>query len=384
MEKARLLVVDDEQGIREGCRRVLEPEGYQVDVASNLTEATRRLADERYELVLLDVMLPDGRGVDLIETIRSIDPDTVVAIITGYATVELAVEAIQQGAYDFLSKPFKGEVLLLTVRQGLERRHLTIEARRTTEAECQAKQLARDKEEMERLDKFKSAFMLTVAHELRAPVAAAQSLVRTLLRGMAGDLTDSQKQILARMEARHSELLELVNDLLDLAASKTYNLEIAPDRVELAPVLERIVERARDEAGAKGVEIIYRGGENAGEVTATKNGLSMIFANIVGNAVKYTPSGGRVEVEVNSQDGEAVVRVSDTGIGIPKEALERLGEEFFRAENAKQSSITGTGLGMSIARLNLDRLGGKMAVQSEVGHGTTVTVSIPRSASITQ
>lgn len=98
MEKARLLVVDDEQGIREGCRRVLEPEGYQVDVASNLTEATRRLADERYELVLLDVMLPDGRGVDLIETIRSIDPDTVVAIITGYATVELAVEAIQQGA----------------------------------------------------------------------------------------------------------------------------------------------------------------------------------------------------------------------------------------------------------------------------------------------
>ena len=114
------------------------------------------------------------------------------AIITGYATVELAIEAIQQGAYDFLSKPFTGDLLLLTVGRGLERRRLSIDARRMHEVEAQAAESRRARDEMERLDRFKSAFMLTVAHELRSPVSAAQSLLRTLLHGAAGEVNEQQ------------------------------------------------------------------------------------------------------------------------------------------------------------------------------------------------
>jgi signal transduction histidine kinase len=377
MDTGRILVIDDEQGIREGCRRVLAPEGYQVETASSLREGTERLTAGSYDLVLLDVMLPDGRGVDLLETIRLRDPDTVVAIITGYATVELAVDAIRQGAYDFLSKPFNGDVLLLTVRQGLERRRLAIDARRGAEAERRASELARDKQEMERLDTFKSAFMLTVAHELRSPVAAAQSLLRTLLRGMAGDLNEQQRQVLSRLEARNAELLDLVNDLLALAASKTYEPEGPPEAVRLAGVLERVIDQARDSANEKGVELIYRGGDAAGEIRATADGLALVFGNLVGNAVKYTPSGGKVSVEVMPEEGRTRVRVSDTGIGILADDQARLGEEFFRASNAKATGITGTGLGLSIVRHNLDRFGGEMSIQSELGRGTTVTVTFP-------
>jgi signal transduction histidine kinase len=377
MDTGRILVIDDEQGIREGCRRVLVPEGYQVEAASSLREGTERLAAGSYDLVLLDVMLPDGRGVDLLETIRRRDPDTVVAIITGYATVELAVDAIRQGAYDFLSKPFNGDVLLLTVRQGLERRRLAIDARRGAEAERRASELARDKQEMERLDTFKSAFMLTVAHELRSPVAAAQSLLRTLLRGMAGDLNEQQRQVLSRLEARNAELLDLVNDLLALAASKTYEPEGPLEAVRLSGVLERIIDQARDSANEKGVELIYRGGDAAGEIRATADGLALVFGNLVGNAVKYTPSGGKVSVEVMPEEGRTRVRVSDTGIGILADDQARLGEEFFRASNAKATGITGTGLGLSIVRHNLDRFGGEMSIQSELGRGTTVTVTFP-------
>jgi signal transduction histidine kinase len=377
MDTGRILVIDDEQGIREGCRRVLAPEGYQVDAASSLREGTERLAAGGYDLVLLDVMLPDGRGVDLLETIRRRDPDTVVAIITGYATVELAVDAIRQGAYDFLSKPFNGDVLLLTVRQGLERRRLAIDARRGAEAERRASELTRDKQEMERLDAFKSAFMLTVAHELRSPVAAAQSLLRTLLRGVAGDLNEQQRQVLSRVEVRNAELLDLVNDLLALAASKTYEPEGPLEAVPLAGVLERVIDQARDAADEKGVELIYRGGDAAGGIRATADGLALVFGNLIGNAVKYTPSGGKVEVEA-IPDGERIrIRVTDTGIGIEPEDQARLGEEFFRASNAKSAGITGTGLGLSIVRHTLDRFGGEMSIQSELGHGTVVTVTFP-------
>jgi signal transduction histidine kinase len=374
----RLLVIDDEQGIREGCRRVLEPEGYRVETAGSLAEARERLAAEVFGLVLLDVMLPDGRGVELLEEIRRRDADTVVAIITGYATVELAVEAIQQGAYDFLSKPFNGDVLLLAVRQGLERRRLAIDALRVHDVERQSAELSRAREEMERLDRFKSDFMLTVAHELRSPVSAAQSLLRTLLHGLAGDLNDRQRDILRRMEARNAELLELVNDLLSLAASKTYEPDRPLEEVRLSDVLKPIIARGCEEAQAKGVELTYRGGENTGMVRGTAEGLAMIFGNLIGNAVKYTPAGGRVEVEAEGDSRSTRVRVVDTGIGIPAEELGRLGEEFFRAGNAKASGITGSGLGLSIVRHNLSRFGGEMDIQSQVGQGTTITVSLPQ------
>jgi signal transduction histidine kinase len=377
MDAERILVVDDEQGIREGCRRVLAPEGYEVDTAATLAEAAARLEAGRYHLILLDVMLPDGRGIELLEAIRRTDPDTVVAIITGYATVELAVEAIQEGAYDFLSKPFNGDVLLLTVRQGLERRRLAIEARRGVEAERRAAELAHQKGEMERLDKFKSAFMLMVAHELRAPVAAAGSLLRTLYHGMAGELTEPQRQVIGRLEARNAELLDLVNDLLALAASKAQEPEGALEAVRLGAVLDRVIERVRDEAAEKGIGLGFEGAGNPAEVRASTDGLSLIFGNLIGNAVKYTPPGGKVSVAMTSEGGRVRVRVIDSGIGILPEDQARLGEEFFRAANAKATGITGTGLGLSIVRHNLDRFGGEMSIQSEVGRGTTVTVTFP-------
>jgi signal transduction histidine kinase len=373
----RVLVIDDEPGIREGCRRVLAPAGYQVEMVAKLVEARLRLMGEPFDLVLLDVMLPDGRGIELLEDIRRRDPDTVVAIITGYATVELAVEAIQHGAYDFLSKPFTGEVLLLTVRRGLERRRLSIEARRVQEVERQAAELQQAREELERLDRFKSAFMLTVAHELRSPVSAAQSLLRTLLHGIAGELNDTQRELLRRMEARNSELLDLVNDLLALAASKTYEPDRELSLVRLGQVLDPVIARARDEAQAKGVEVGFHG-IDGDAVRGTPEGLAMIFGNLIGNAVKYTPAGGKVEVDVEAAGGAIRVRVTDTGIGIPQEDVDRLGEEFFRAANAKASAITGTGLGLSIVRHNLTRFGGEMSIQSEVDRGTTITVSFPQ------
>ena len=148
--QANILIVDDEPGIRIGCRRALEPAGYRVDEAGSFKQGQEKLAFAIYDLILLDVMLPDGRGIDLLPDIVAKDPETVTIIVTGYATVEMAVSAIKRGAYDFISKPFTSDLLLLAVEQGLEKRRLSLEARRLKQVEAEAAELARQKTEAER------------------------------------------------------------------------------------------------------------------------------------------------------------------------------------------------------------------------------------------
>ena len=140
--RANLLVIDDELGIREGCRRALSPQGYAVDVAGDAAEGLARLAAGRYDLVLLDVMMPGMSGLELLGKLRENDSEIACIIITGYATVAMAVTAIKHGAYDFLTKPFGVDDLLLAVEHGLEHRRLIQEQRRLREVVAEAVRLA--------------------------------------------------------------------------------------------------------------------------------------------------------------------------------------------------------------------------------------------------
>jgi len=375
--KGRILVIDDELGIREGCRRALTPEGYQVDIAATIKEGQQRIEEGEYDLVLLDVMMPDGSGIEMLQFIRKKDPEIVCVIITGYATVELAVSAIKKGAYDFISKPFTADMLQLTVSQGMERRRLIQDTLRLKEVEKEAEQLTRAKKEMERLDRFKSAFMLVVAHELRSPVGGAQSLIRTLIRGLAGEVNEKQKDILRRIDNRMDILMELINDLLSLAASKTAENEQSLVEVDLLALLNMTVEHFQIEAENKGINLEYKAGSRKPVIQATEDGIEKILRNLIGNAVKYTPAGGKVKVNAVESDHQIQIDVADTGIGIPEEDLQRIGEEFFRAKNAKKSEIQGTGLGLSIVKQYIDRFRGEMKVASEMGKGTTFSVILP-------
>jgi len=375
--RAKILVIDDERGIRDGCTRALEPQGFEVAKAATLREGLELFQRAQFDLVLLDIMLPDGRGITILEPIHTQDPDAVCVIITGYATVELAVEAIKLGAYDFIAKPFTADQLLMTVNQGLEKRRLSQETRRLQQIEQQAADLARSQAEMERLDQQKSAFMITVAHELRAPIGGAQSLLRTILRGLAGELNSQQHEMLQRVEARLDTLLELVNDLLDLAASKTLENDQPLVSVSLAPLVLEVVDRYQVEAQAKGIWLTFEYPEHRLDVWGTPDGLVRICSNLLGNAIKYTPEGGQVNVKLWSDVDQVSVAVRDTGIGVPEEDLPQLFEEFFRARNVKRAGITGTGLGLSIVKELVARFGGQISVESSPGQGSTFTFTLP-------
>jgi signal transduction histidine kinase len=375
--KSRILVIDDEIGIRKGCRRVLEPAGYSIDSAASFREGLNKIKQEQFDLILLDVMMPDGRGVDLLAPIHDQDPETVAVVITGYATVEMAVETIKRGAYDFIAKPFTTDLLLTTVQRGLEKRRLSLDAQRLQVLEKEAYEQALARQQAEKLDKFKSSFATMVAHELRSPVAGVQSLVRTLLRGMAGGLSDQQAEVLTRVETRLDFLLHLINDLLALAASKSLDEEKPLQPVAVQPVLQRVLESFTEEARSKPVEIKPALPAGALVVCAGEDGLDSILRNLVGNAIKYTPAGGQVSVECESEGKDVILRVADTGIGISKEDLAHIGEEFFRAKNAHLQGFPGTGLGMSIVKQYVDRFGGQMNIASEEGKGSTFTIKLP-------
>ena len=377
-----VLVIDDEEGIREGCRRVLEPQGFQIEMACSLKEGLQKIHSYPFDIVLLDVMLPDGRGIDLLAPMLETDPDIIPIIITGYATFELAVAAIKTGAYDFISKPFTPDLLLFTVNQGLERRQLSLTAKRVKAMEQESAEMAQAKKEAEQLSEFKTAFTFKVAHELRTPVASAISLIRPLMRGLAGDLNEQQQEILSRIDNRLDMLMELVNDLLALAATRTVAIEEALEPITAQPVLQKVIDRLGSEVQAKKITLEIKIPDKAATVMGTVKGLDTILSNLLSNAVKYTPEGGSIAVQVTRNHGQTQITVSDTGIGIPAADLERIGEEFFRAQNARRSVIIGTGLGLSIVKELVQTYGGTIEISSQENQGTTVNLLLPDSGAV--
>ncbi len=231
-------------------------------------------------------------------------------------------------------------------------------------------------EALQKSDQQRTEFVHVVTHELRSPVVGAQSLLRVLLQGLIGELTPQQQDILNRLSQRMDSLLALINDLLALAAART-RADQPLERLDLTTVARESADTFVYDAKEKAVALNIQGVEHHVPVRATHQGLRRILDNLVGNAVKYTPNGGNVIVEITRKGDQAVIQISDSGIGIPKEALERIGETFFRASNAQSSGIIGTGLGLATVKALIDGFDGVLEITSEVGKGSTFTVYLP-------
>ncbi|MCS7283376.1 MAG: hybrid sensor histidine kinase/response regulator [Anaerolineae bacterium] len=372
----RVLVVDDELGIREGCRRVLAPQGFEVDVAENGPVGLRKLRESRYDVLLLDIMMPGMSGIEVLRQARQIDPDLICIIITGYATVELAVQAIREGAHDFIAKPFSADQLLQVVNRELERRALRKEAERLRALEEEARELARAKAELQKLEAVEGRFMLTLVHILRAPVALLQNTIQLIRRGYVSP--EEQAEMLERAEVRATALLATLDDLLLLAYLKEGIGLSRTEVVSLAEVLEGVLTGLRPRAERQGVRL-EADVRDSPQVRANPDHLRALWTHLIDNAIRYTPPGGRVTVSLwaDPERGVAVGSVSDTGIGIPADEIPRVFEEFYRAEGGRRMQEMGTGLGLPIVRQVVEIYGGTIEVESEVGRGSTFRFTLP-------
>ncbi|HEX3049950.1 MAG TPA: HAMP domain-containing sensor histidine kinase [Aggregatilineaceae bacterium] len=241
-----------------------------------------------------------------------------------------------------------------------------------------AQQLRQRQNQVHQLYEARSTFMRVATHELRAPLAAGISLMRNLEQGYAGPLSEQQTEIIHRVTGRLEHLRLVVDDLLTLAASEEASkAQIPLEPVNAREILEKIIEREMPNAENKHVRLDCHMMEDNTIVMSGDVGLGIIFGNLLNNAIKYTPENGCVRVGCTRAAHSIEVVFSDTGMGIPAEDLPQIFNEFFRARNAKNAQIIGSGLGLSTVRTLVERYQGTIALESEEGKGTTVKVVLP-------
>lgn len=245
-----------------------------------------------------------------------------------------------------------------------------------------AQRLRQREERIRQLYEARATFVRVATHELRAPLAAGLSLMKNIEQGYAGEFTDQQGAIIQRVIIRLDGLRTLIDDLLTLAVSREASTAQAPlEPVSIRAMLDKMIEREAPQAEHKKLVLDCHLSDEPGITLAGDVGLQIIFGNLLNNAVKYTPEGGRVEIEYTvvrmSRAGSAVIKIADSGIGIPIKDLPNIFNEFFRAQNAKNAQVSGTGIGLATVKTLVERYKGSINLESEEGKGTTVTVSLP-------
>jgi len=231
---------------------------------------------------------------------------------------------------------------------------------------------------LEELDREKSEFTYKVTHELRSPLSAIQSLLKSIEEGYAGEISQKARDLVVRSEKRTSFLITLVNGLLDLIASKIGKTkEVDTQLIDINVAVKDTLQLMQEKAKSKDLEIIINTTPKPSYIKIVPDDLDIILTNLIDNSVKYTKQGGTISISNTITSNEIKVEISDTGIGIIKDDLEKIFKEFYRSKNAKQNDMRGTGLGLSIVENLINQYGANIKIRSEVGKGTTVTVTFP-------
>lgn len=481
----KVLVVDDEKVIRDGCRRVLTDNNYNVLEAQNGKEAMDVLENEDIDIVLLDLKMPVMGGEEVLEQANKIYPGMPIIIITGHGTIDTAVECMKKGAYDFITKPFQIDQFIMTIKRASEKIALEKKARQFEEEniknlydlnleksrlktiincmangvmvtnrnmeivlynpaltqllELQEKiqnpipvtniindegllrsldEIQSDKAEeqhsfsqeitvnkntlraisapaygpdnsvvgtvtvleditaFKELDEMKSDFVNMVAHELRSPIVAIRQQNSVLLEGLAGPLQKKQEEFLQRGLMKIDQLLEMINDLLDIAkieAGKHIQHHVPTD---VGKIIEDTITFLEPRAQAQQIKLIHKL-DNLKPVQADSKRIEEIFSNLITNAINYSPEGGIVTVSAHCLNDNIEIKVSDTGVGIPETEIPKIFDKFYRVKDPKTRKVMGTGLGLSIVKGIIEAHNGTIDVESTPGEGTTFRILLP-------
>lgn len=405
----RILIVDDEAGVRELFAAWLREESYECKTAASADEALANLATDTYALVISDMMMPGRNGVELLREVRARYPDTAVIMVSGVDRPQRVRDALRCGAFDYLIKPCELGVLTLSVERGLERRSLQRTARIYKDhLESQNIELADSKTELERLqaqlvhtEKMASLGQLAagIAHELNNPagfIYGNMDLLADYLSQLQS-LLSVYDQIVLPPDALQSvnslkteiKYEKLVGDLDSILADCREGAERICDVVKNLRLFSRL-----DEAEIKKVDV-HSGIDSTvrllsryfsgGQVTLRREygdlppihcyagQLNQVWMNLLVNAAQAVPDRGEVSISTRLEQDSVLVEIRDTGAGIPEDQLSRIFDPFFTTKPVGE----GTGLGLSISYGIIERHGGTIAVVSEVGTGTTFTVRIP-------
>jgi hypothetical protein len=372
MALLKVLVVDDEPGIRSGVTRILqnfqvnypfmdEEYSFEVKEAATGEEGIEILEREKPDILLLDNKLPGMQGIDVLEYLREKKYDIVVAMITSYASLDVAVRATRDGATDFIPKPFTPQELKSSIENITKQQYLK---RITHKMNKEGK-------------KIRYQFLSVLSHELKAPLNAIEGYLRMMKEKQSGEKIEDYEIPIERSLQRVQGMRNLIMDLLDFTKIRLERKQEKVIEVDLAEIASGAIVTVQPYAIQKEVTVnlIVKADSR---IMADPTDMDIIFNNLISNAVKYNKNGGTAEISVDSTEDEAIIRFSDTGIGISKEDRENLFTEFVRIKNDKTRNISGSGLGLSIVRKVVELYNGTISVDSRPDEGSIFTVRIPK------
>ncbi|HEY2989660.1 MAG TPA: ATP-binding protein [Candidatus Binatia bacterium] len=353
-EKANILVVDDETGPRESLKVILKPY-YNVYAVEKAADAIEMLNLIPVDLVTLDLKMPGLSGTKVLEKIKEHDPDIEAIIITGYGSMDTAVEGLRLGAFDYISKPFDVKHILGLVRRALQRRQARVE-----------------------LKNVKSEFLANISHELRTPLSVVIGFVSILLDQLIGQLTEQQQKALERVYKNSGELLELIDNVLTLTSLNAGDLVLVEEEFDAAAMARECVSRYRKLIDEKSIAISVQAPAEL-RVTSDSAKVARIVQNLLHNAIKFTPAGKKITLKLGKSQKKDFLQIdiADTGMGMPEQHIERLFQPFQQMDSTLRRQFSGLGLGLTVARRLTDFLGGTLQIKSERDLGTQVAVEIP-------
>lgn len=256
---------------------------------------------------------------------------------------------------------------LFNSHQDLERRV----TERTTE-------LARLNEELKRLNKAKSNFVSAVSHELRTPLTSIKGYASILMTGKLGEVSQAQKERLEKIDKHSNNLTHLINNLLDIARIESGKVQMAIKETPIKEALDSVIDIIMPPVKEKGISLKLNNKSKSEKIMADQGQLERVFLNLLSNAVKFTPEKGKINIFVEDKAGLVEFSVEDSGMGIPKQDLDKVFEEFFRSENAQAEGIKGTGLGLSLVKQIVEAHKGRIWAESELGKGSKFSFTMPK------
>lgn len=374
MAALKVLIVDDEPGIRSGIRRILG--NYTVDFpfleeeftcelleAGSGEEAISIIDSQAVDILLLDNKLPGMDGIEVLEYINKKQYDAMVMMITSYASLDLAIKATNNGAYNFVPKPFTPQELKTAMEAIIK--HLYLK-RMTRKLQHEGKQI-------------RFQFLSVLSHELKSPINAVEGYLRIMQERQVGnDLSDYQVMIDRSLE-RIKGMRTLIMDLLDLTKLESGRKNREMHEIDLAESARVARDTFLPMSIQKNVKMYLNSNPDKVEFKADAEDMDIIFNNLISNAVKYNRENGEVNIDLKGSEDKVIIEVSDTGIGMTEEEVALLFQDFVRIKNAKTKNITGSGLGLSILKKTVENVyHGTITVHSTPDKGTRFTVVLPR------
>jgi len=362
-DNASILIVDDNPAVRDLLAAHMERLGHTPSLAENGRVALGILKTLHVDLILLDIMMPEMNGYQVLEILKA-DPHLrhiPVIVISAVEDMKSIVRCIQLGAQDYLAKPFQALILRARVEASLERKRLH--------------------DELAAANRAKSEFVSMVAHELKTPMTTIKGYTDLLLGGAAGPISEKQTKFLQAIRAGIQRMGILVSDLNDITRVETGQLYLEMDAVSAAEVVGEVVASAKGEMDAREQTLRVKVERGLPPLHADRHRVIQILGNLLSNASKYTPPGGTITLHVErAADSPATMAhfcVADTGIGIAPEEHPKVFRKFFRSRNEAAHKQAGTGLGLSITKGLVEAQGGRIWFESAPGKGSAFHFTLP-------